>query len=126
MESAVLRRYRHADRARRDVVLSRHADRPTRPRPAFLDDIAQGPEGYFLVTPVERAGIKVEDAPFLAVGMAVTHQGADQVLRFFLSAGKRIDIVQEARTKDNRERVPRAGGEITLDAYSEFLAKGEA
>jgi hypothetical protein len=58
--------------------------------------------------------------------MAVTHQGADQVLRFFLSAGKRIDIVQEARTKDNRERVPRAGGEITLDAYSEFLAKGEA
>jgi hypothetical protein len=27
---------------------------------------------------------------------------------------------------DDRERVPRAGGEITQDAYAELLAKGEA
>lgn len=39
-------------------------------------------DGYVLVTPVERVGIKVEDAPFLAVEMTVAHQGADQVLRF--------------------------------------------
>ncbi|HEY4848578.1 MAG TPA: DUF1285 domain-containing protein [Methylocella sp.] len=39
-------------------------------------------DGYVLVTPVERVGIKVEDAPFLAVEMTVARQGADQVLRF--------------------------------------------
>ena len=39
-------------------------------------------DGYVLVTPVERVGITVEDAPFLAVEMSVARQGADQVLRF--------------------------------------------
>ncbi|HXN89693.1 MAG TPA: DUF1285 domain-containing protein [Methylocella sp.] len=34
------------------------------------------------MSPVERVGIKVEDAPFLAVEMTATQQGADQVLRF--------------------------------------------
>jgi hypothetical protein len=39
-------------------------------------------DGYVLVTPVERVGIIVEDAPFLAVEMTAAHQGPDQVLRF--------------------------------------------
>src|ERR1700738_2931195 len=39
-------------------------------------------DGYVLVTPVEKVGIKIEDAPFLALEMTVAHQGADQVLRF--------------------------------------------
>jgi uncharacterized protein len=39
-------------------------------------------DGYVLVTPAERVGIKVEDAPFLAVEMTVAHQGANQMLRF--------------------------------------------
>jgi hypothetical protein len=43
-----------------------------------------------------------------------------------LPAWKRIDIVQEALAKDDRERVPGAGGEITLYAYAAVLAKGEA
>jgi len=43
-----------------------------------------------------------------------------------LPAWKRIDIVQEALAKDDRERVSEAGGEITQDAYAELLAKGEA
>jgi hypothetical protein len=43
-----------------------------------------------------------------------------------LPAWKRIDIVQEALANDDRERVPGAGGEITMDAYAELLAKGEA
>ena len=42
-----------------------------------------------------------------------------------LPAWKRIDIVQETLAKDDRERVPGAGGEITMDAYAELLAKGE-
>lgn len=37
---------------------------------------------YYLVTPVEKVGITVEDAPFLAVEMTVTGAGRDQVLCF--------------------------------------------
>jgi uncharacterized protein len=39
-------------------------------------------DGYVLVTPVERVGIIVEDAPFLAVEMTVARRGADQMLQF--------------------------------------------
>lgn len=39
-------------------------------------------DGYVLVTPAEKVGIKVEDAPFLAVEMTAAHRGSDQVLRF--------------------------------------------
>jgi uncharacterized protein len=37
---------------------------------------------YFLVTPVEKVGIAVEDAPFLAVQMQTQDQTGDRVLRF--------------------------------------------
>jgi len=37
---------------------------------------------YYLVTPVEKLGIKVDDAPFLAVEMLRDGAGADQVLSF--------------------------------------------
>ncbi len=35
---------------------------------------------YYLVTPVEKCGITVDDAPFLAVRMRVVGQGQDQVI----------------------------------------------
>lgn len=37
---------------------------------------------YWLITPVERGRITVEDAPFVAVEMTVSGSGADQVLSF--------------------------------------------
>ena len=37
---------------------------------------------YYLVTPVEKLGIKVDDAPFLAVEMVREGSGAAQVLSF--------------------------------------------
>src|SRR6186713_317255 len=37
---------------------------------------------YFLVTPVEKVGITVEDAPFLAVEMQVQDQPDGRLLRF--------------------------------------------
>ncbi len=37
---------------------------------------------YYLVTPVEKFAITVDDAPFQAVAMTVHHQGRDQVLTF--------------------------------------------
>lgn len=38
--------------------------------------------GYWLVTPVERCRVAVEDAPFTAVELSVTGHGERQVLRF--------------------------------------------
>lgn len=37
---------------------------------------------YYLVTPVEKVGIRVDDAPFLAVEMTVEGAGAEQNLTF--------------------------------------------
>jgi hypothetical protein len=39
-------------------------------------------ERYFLVTPVEKVGIRVDDAPFLAVDFTAEGVGRDQVLSF--------------------------------------------
>jgi hypothetical protein len=55
-------------------------------RPALVKLFASGlkREGdkYFLVTPVEKCGIEVEDAPFLAVELAVEESVAGKVLNF--------------------------------------------
>ena len=47
----------------------------------FASVLKREGERYFLVTPVEKVGITVEDAPFLAVEMKVA-RGAQQVLKF--------------------------------------------
>lgn len=39
-------------------------------------------DDYFLVTPVEKVGIRVDDAPFVAVAMEVEGVGETQQLRF--------------------------------------------
>lgn len=39
-------------------------------------------DSYFLVTPVEKVGIKVDDAPLLADDFTATGNGPDQVLTF--------------------------------------------
>jgi hypothetical protein len=39
-------------------------------------------ERYFLVTPVEKCGIVVDDAPFLAVELEVERHGQGKVLHF--------------------------------------------
>ncbi len=42
---------------------------------------------YVLVTPVEKVGITVEDAPFVAVDFEVSGEGEDQVLTFTTNVG---------------------------------------
>ncbi len=42
---------------------------------------------YFLVTPVEKVGIGVDDAPFVAVDFEATGQGATQALTFVTNVG---------------------------------------
>ncbi|MEM7547191.1 MAG: DUF1285 domain-containing protein [Pseudomonadota bacterium] len=48
----------------------------------FSSVIRKDGDKYFLVTPVEKIGITVEDAPFVAVDFEVQGDGADQVLTF--------------------------------------------
>lgn len=44
-------------------------------------------DGYYLVTPVEKLKIQVDDAPYLAVSMACDGTGEDQVLSFRMQTG---------------------------------------
>jgi len=45
---------------------------------------------YYLVTPVEKVGITVDDAPFVAVDFTATGQGDKQVLEFVTHVGDRV------------------------------------
>ena len=45
----------------------------------------------YLVTPVEKVGIRVEDAPFLAVELNVSSEGVDQIITFRTNVG---DVVE--------------------------------
>ncbi len=47
-------------------------------------------DDYFLVTPVEKVGITVDDAPFVAVDFEVTGSGADQILTFETNVGDTV------------------------------------
>lgn len=42
---------------------------------------------YYLVTPAEKVGITVDDAPFVAVDVDASGTGSDQVLRFTTHVG---------------------------------------
>src|SRR5450432_4054977 len=48
----------------------------------FASVLKREGEKYFLVTPVEKVGIVVEDAPFLAVELKVEHDARGQVFGF--------------------------------------------
>ena len=54
----------------------------------FASILRKDPEGYVLVTPVEKVGVKVEDAPFLAVEMFATN-GA---LRFRTNVDDYVEV----------------------------------
>ena len=49
----------------------------------FASVLRHDPDGkYYLVTPVEKCGITVEDAPFVAIRMTAEGEGRNQVIRF--------------------------------------------
>lgn len=48
----------------------------------FSTVIRRDDDQYFLVTPVEKLGIKVDDAPFVAVEADIHEPGPDQVIVF--------------------------------------------
>ena len=58
---------------------------------------------YFLVSPVEKVGITVEDAPFVAVDAQATGQGAAQVLRFETNVGDSVEAGPEHPIRVTRD-----------------------
>lgn len=63
---------------------------------------------YYLLTPVEKVGITVDDAPFLAVAMTVEGEGRAQTLTFSTSVG---DSAAAGREHPIRFEVNRETGE---------------
>ncbi len=57
----------------------------------FSNIIRRDGDEYFLVTPVEKVGISVEDAPFVAVTLDVEGQGESQLLRFTTQVDEQVE-----------------------------------
>ncbi len=62
---------------------------------------------YFLVTPVEKVGITVDDAPFVAVDFEPRGQGRDQVLIFSTHVGDSAEAGPEHPIRVQRD--PKTG-----------------
>ncbi|UXX84949.1 DUF1285 domain-containing protein [Roseovarius pelagicus] len=58
---------------------------------------------YVLVTPVEKVGITVDDAPFVAVDFDVSGSGADQVLTFRTNVGDSVDAGPDTPIRVERD-----------------------
>lgn len=61
----------------------------------FSTIIRRDGDDYFLITPVEKVGITVDDAPFVAVLLEVEGEGESQVLRFTTQVDDVIDASAE-------------------------------
>lgn len=82
---------------------------------------------YYLVTPVEKVGITVDDAPFVAVDFEASGEGRAQVLRFTTHVGDRVEAgpdhpIRVTRDPETGEPAPyvmvRAGLEALIDRKS--------
>lgn len=61
----------------------------------FSTIIRRDGDDYFLITPVEKVGIKVDDAPFVAIAVDVEGEGEAQVLRFTTNVDETTDAGAE-------------------------------
>lgn len=57
----------------------------------FSNILRRDGDDYFLITPVEKVGIIVDDAPFVAVTLEVQGQGTSQVLRFTTQVDEQVE-----------------------------------
>lgn len=95
----------------------------------FASILKREGDEYFLVTPVEKVRIRVDDAPFLAVDFTVEGAGRDQRIRFETSLGETavagpdhpIRVVRDAATGEPAPYVEiRDGLEALIDRKSFF------
>lgn len=93
----------------------------------FSTILRKDDDNYFLVTPVEKVGITVDDAPFVAVDFEATGSDGDQVLCFetnvgdFSEAGpdNPIRVVRDPETGEPSPYIHiRAGLEALIDRKS--------
>jgi hypothetical protein len=79
---------------------------------------------YFLVTPVEKVGIRVQDAPFVAVDAEAAGAGESQVITFTTQVGEQVvagpdNPIRVVRDPETGEPSPyvmvRAGLEALID-----------
>jgi hypothetical protein len=84
-------------------------------------------DAYFLVTPVEKVGITVDDAPFVAVDFEAAGTGREQTLTFETNVGDHVPAgpdhpIRVERDADTGEPAPyvhvRAGLEALIDRKS--------
>ena len=82
---------------------------------------------YYLVTPVEKVGIQVEDAPFVAVDFVAEGEGSQRILTFETNVGDHVTAgaahpIRVVRDPTTGEPAPyvmvRAGLEALIDRKS--------
>ena len=78
-------------------------------------------DDYVLVTPVEKVGITVDDAPFVAVDFEISGDGPDQRLTFLTNVGDRATAgpdhpIRVARDPETDEPAPYVRVRAELDA----------
>ncbi|GKY88236.1 DUF1285 domain-containing protein [Sinisalibacter aestuarii] len=95
----------------------------------FASILKREGDDYFLVTPVEKVGITVDDAPFVAVDVEATGAGAAQALAFTTNVGETVTagpdhpirVVRDGETGEPSPYVMvRAGLEALIDRKSFF------
>jgi hypothetical protein len=74
----------------------------------FASVLRRDDDKYFLVTPVEKVGIAVDDAPFLAVELALVEAPAGRILRFRTNVEDWVDCGPEHALRFDLE--PATGG----------------
>ena len=93
----------------------------------FSSILRKDGDAYFLVTPVEKVGITVDDAPFVAVDFEVEGARRDQVVRFLTHVDDEVTAgsanpIRVARDPETGEPSPyvmvRSGLEALIDRKS--------
>lgn len=70
----------------------------------FSSILRRDGDSYFLVTPVEKVGIIVDDAPFVAQDFSVKHSGHSQSLCFETNVGDLTTAAKEHPIRVERDR----------------------
>jgi len=75
-----------------------HEGRPIRRQALirlFSSILKREGEEYFLVTPLEKVGIEVEDCPFVVIDMEVEGSGTNQSISFTTNMGDQVSLDSE-------------------------------
>ncbi len=83
-------------------------------------------EKYFLVTPVEKVGLRVEDAPFVAIDFEAAGKGESQIVTFTTNVGDTViagadnpvRVVRDVDGEPSPYVMVRAGLEALIDRKS--------